>query len=96
MRRIFTFGHRPAERNWTVSDLRANKGKVQLTEVTAMNAGHAARAAAGIDTLMTWTQMLKEVRETAPNTFINACPCSWIIRPRRCSRRRDEGDGWRS
>ncbi|WP_287340075.1 3-methyl-2-oxobutanoate hydroxymethyltransferase [Mesorhizobium sp.] len=73
MRNIFTFGHRQAQRNWTVADLRANKGNLQLTEVTAMNGEQAARAAAaGIDTIITRSQMLKEVREAAPNTFITA------------------------
>ncbi|MET3524661.1 3-methyl-2-oxobutanoate hydroxymethyltransferase [Mesorhizobium abyssinicae] len=73
MRNIFTFGHRPAQRNWTVADLRANKGKLQLTEVTAMNGEQAARAAAaGIDTIVTRSQMLKEVRAAAPNTFLTA------------------------
>lgn len=73
LRNIFTFGHRPAQRNWTVADLRANKGKQQLTEVTAMNGEQAARAAAaGIDTIITRVQMMKEVREAAPNTFVTA------------------------
>ncbi|MER8401448.1 3-methyl-2-oxobutanoate hydroxymethyltransferase [Mesorhizobium sp. M1348] len=73
MRNIFTFGHRPAQRNWTVADLRANKGKLQLTEVTAMNGEQAARAAAaGIDTIVTRAQTLKEVRDAAPNTFVTA------------------------
>ncbi|NGO53882.1 3-methyl-2-oxobutanoate hydroxymethyltransferase [Allomesorhizobium camelthorni] len=73
MRNIFTFGHRPAQRNWNVADLRANKGKLQLTEVTAMNGEQAARAAAaGIDTIITRSQMLKEVREAAPKTFVTA------------------------
>lgn len=73
MRNIFTFGHRPAQRNWTVADLRANKGKLQLTEVTAMNGDQAARAAAaGIDTIITRAQMMKEVRDAAPNTFVTA------------------------
>ncbi|GLR45293.1 3-methyl-2-oxobutanoate hydroxymethyltransferase [Mesorhizobium amorphae] len=73
MRNIFTFGHRPAQRNWTVADLRANKGKLQLTEVTAINGEQAARAAAaGIDTIATRAQMLKEVRDAAPKTFVTA------------------------
>ncbi|ANT54527.1 3-methyl-2-oxobutanoate hydroxymethyltransferase [Mesorhizobium amorphae] len=73
MRNIFTFGHRPAQRNWTVADLRANKGKVQLTEVTVSSREQAARAAAaGIDTLMTRSQYLKEVRDGAPTTFVTA------------------------
>ena len=73
MHNIFTFGHQPAQRNWTVASLRANKGKLQLTEVTAMNAGQAARAAAaGIDTLITRVQTLGEVRAAAPNTFVTA------------------------
>lgn len=73
MKKIYTFGHQPAQRNWTVADMRASKGKMQLTEVTAMNGEQAANAAAaGIDTLITRSQMLAEVRAAAPNTFITA------------------------
>ena len=73
MKQIFTFGHKAAQRNWTIADMRAKKGKLQLTEVTAMNAEQAANAAtAGIDTLITRSQMLSEVRAAAPNTFITA------------------------
>jgi 3-methyl-2-oxobutanoate hydroxymethyltransferase len=53
--------------------MRANKGKLQLTEVTAMNADQAANAAAaGIDTIITRVQTLAEVRAAAPNTFVTA------------------------
>ena len=73
MKNIYTFGHQPAQRNWTVADMRASKGKMQLTEVTAMNGEQAANAAAaGIDTLITRSQILAEVRAAAPNTFITA------------------------
>lgn len=73
MRNIYTFGHRPAQRNWTVGDLRANKGKLQLTEVTVNNGEQAARAAAaGIDTIITPAQMMREVRDAAPKTFVTA------------------------
>jgi 3-methyl-2-oxobutanoate hydroxymethyltransferase len=73
MKKLFTFGHQPAQRNWTVADMRANKGRLQLTEVTAMNGEQASNAAdAGIDTLITRSQMLTEVRAAAPTTFITA------------------------
>ena len=73
MKNIFTFGHQAAQRNWTIADMRANKGKLQLTEVTCMSAEQAANAAAaGIDTIITRSQMLAEVRAAAPNTFITA------------------------
>ncbi len=73
MKKLFTFGHQAAQRNWTVADMQANKGKLQLTEVTAMNGEQASNAAdAGIDTLITRSQMLAEVRAAAPTTFITA------------------------
>ena len=73
MKNVYTFGHQAARRNWTVADMRSNKGKLQLTEVTAMNGLQAANAeTAGIDTIITRSQMLPEVRAAAPHTFITA------------------------
>ena len=49
-----------------------NKGKMQLTEVKAMNGEQAANAAAGIDTLIARLQMLAEIRAAAPNASVAA------------------------
>ena len=53
--------------------MRANKGKLQLTEVTCNDGKQAANAAtAGIDTIITRADTLEEVRAAAPNTFVTA------------------------
>ena len=49
-----------------------HKGKIQLTEVKAMNGEQAANAAAGIDTLIARLQMIAEIRAAAPNPSVAA------------------------
>ncbi len=72
MRRIYTYGGRPATRNLTVADLRANKAAgIKMTQVSALNGEEAAACeAAGIDLVTIADVDIAEVREAAPTTFV--------------------------
>ena len=72
MRRIYTFGGRPAERHLTVADLQAVKGSDRkLTMVNPTTGPEAAvAAAAGIDIFGIWDTQMDEIRAAAPHTFI--------------------------
>lgn len=73
MPKIFTFGGKMADRNVTVADLQAGKGKRQFTETTIFNADEAVAAAeAGIDVLRPLDTFVKETAAVAPKTFISA------------------------
>lgn len=73
MSKILTFGGKLTERNVTVADLIAGKGKKQFTETTVYNAEEAAAVAeAGIDVLRAWDPMVSETAAAAPTTFITA------------------------
>lgn len=70
---IYTFGGKLAERNITVADLQAGKGKRQFTETTVFHVDDAiAGAAAGIDVLRPQDTFVKETVAVAPKTFISA------------------------
>lgn len=71
MKNIYTFGRRPAERNYTVADLQALKTSGQrLTMCNPANAEEIrACVEAGIDTLTVWDTQMELVRELAPTHF---------------------------
>ena len=70
MKRIYTYGGRPARRNLTVADLVALKGNTKLCQTCpATEEEAAACAAAGIDVLNTSDADLPAVRAGAPETF---------------------------
>ena len=69
-RRIYTYGGRPARRNYTVADMIALKGRTKLCQTCpATEEEAAACAAAGIDVLNTSDADLPAVRAGAPETF---------------------------
>ena len=73
MRRIYTYGGKPASRNLTIADLRAAKGKRKFTQVTASTADEAAAASeADIDIITTESPLTDEIRKGAPETFLHA------------------------
>jgi len=71
MKDIYTFGRKPARRNFTVADLKALKGA--STRLTMCNPANEAEiracVEAGIDTLTVWDTQLELVRELAPTHF---------------------------
>ena len=71
MKNIYTFGRKPAQRNYTVADLQALKGSDQrLTMVNPANeAEFRACVEAGIDLLTVWDIHLDMCREIAPIHF---------------------------
>ena len=72
MRRIYTYGGKPASRNLTIADLRAAKGKRKFTQVTASTADEAAAASeAEIDIITTESPLTAEIRKGAPETFLH-------------------------
>lgn len=73
MPKIFTFGGKMAERDITVADLQAGKGKRQFTETTVFSLEDAVTGAeAGIDVLRPLDTFVKETAAVAPKTFISA------------------------
>lgn len=69
-KRIYTYGGKPARRNFTVADLIALKGTTRLCQTCpATEEEAAACAAAGIDVLNTADADLPAVRAGAPETF---------------------------
>ena len=72
-RRIYTYGGKPATRNYTVADLIALKGKARLCQTCPATEEEAAACeAAGIDVLNTGDADLPAVRAGAPETFVIA------------------------
>ena len=71
MRRIYDFGRRPAQRNYTVSDLQALKGSGKRLSMCNPNDATELQACidAGID-LLTIGMDVTEAREIAPTHFI--------------------------
>lgn len=70
MKKLYTFGGQAVERNLTVADLLAAKGKRVLTETTATTAEAASAAAdAGIDMLVGPAVLQEEMRKGAPHVF---------------------------
>ena len=72
MKNIYTFGRKPAQRNYTIPDLRALKGSGN--RLTMCNPAGAAEiracVEAGIDTLTVWDDQLEIAREIAPTHFM--------------------------
>ena len=72
MKDIYTFGRKPARRNYTIDDLRALKGSDR--RLSMCNPGNAteikACVDAGIDLLTVWDSQLEEAREIAPTHFM--------------------------
>ena len=70
MKRIYTYGGRPARRNLTVADMVALKGKATLCQTCPATEEEAAACAkVGIDVLNTSDEDLPAVRAGAPETF---------------------------
>ena len=72
MKNIYTFGRKPAKRNYTIPDLRALKGSDK--RLTMCNPGNLtelqACVDAGIDTLTVWDDAIESSREVAPDHFM--------------------------
>ncbi len=71
MKNIYTFGRKPAVRNYTAADLKALKGSgKRLTMCNPSNATEIqACVDAGIDTLTVWVDQIELAREIAPTHF---------------------------
>ena len=73
MKKLYTWGGKFADRNLTVSDLLANKGKKKFIQTTATNEEEASAAKeAGIDLLLCKSPSIKDVRKGAPDIFLTA------------------------
>jgi 3-methyl-2-oxobutanoate hydroxymethyltransferase len=72
MRRIYTYGGKPARRNLTVADIQANKAAGRkMTQVSAASEAEAAACAAmGIDLITIADTDIAAVRRGAPETFV--------------------------
>ena len=72
MKSVYSFGRRPAKRNYTLDDLQALKGSgKRLTMCNPANATEIkACVDAGIDLLTIWDDQIEEAREVAPNHFM--------------------------
>lgn len=69
-KRIYTYGGKPARRNFTVADMIALKGRARLCQTCPATEEEAAACeAAGIDVLNTGDADLPAVRAGAPETF---------------------------
>jgi 3-methyl-2-oxobutanoate hydroxymethyltransferase len=73
VKKIYTWGGKFADRNYTVDDLTKVKGKQKLIQTTAINSSEAEAAnEAGFDMLLCKSPLIKDVRLGAPNTFLTA------------------------
>jgi 3-methyl-2-oxobutanoate hydroxymethyltransferase len=72
MKRIYDFGRRPAQRNYTVADLKALKGSGRKLSMSNPKDSTELQACidAGIDLLVVWDSQLEEARQIAPNHFM--------------------------
>ena len=72
MKNIYTFGRKPAQRNYTIPDLRALKGSdARLTMCNPANETEIrACVDAGIDTIAVWDDQIAIAREIAPTHFM--------------------------
>lgn len=72
MKQIYDFARKPAQRNYTIDDLRALKGSGQrLTMCNPANATEIrACVEAGIDLLTVWDSQMEEARRIAPTHFM--------------------------
>ncbi len=72
MKDTYTFGRKPAQRNYTIDDLRALKGSGK--RLTMCNPGNEveikACVDAGIDLLTVWDSQMEVARELAPTHFM--------------------------
>ncbi|MBT8434873.1 MAG: 3-methyl-2-oxobutanoate hydroxymethyltransferase [Gammaproteobacteria bacterium] len=72
MKDTYTFGRKPAQRNYTIDDLRALKGSGR--RLTMCNPGNEveirACVDAGIDLLTVWDSQMEVARELAPTHFM--------------------------
>ena len=71
MRRIYDFSRKPAQRNYTVSDLQALKGSGKKLSMSNPANAEETRACveAGIDLLVVGANQIEEVRQIAPHHF---------------------------
>ncbi len=74
MKRIYDFSRSPAQRNYTVADLRALKGSGRTLSMAnpANNDELRACVEAGIDLFVVGADQMKDVREIAPTHFTGA------------------------
>ncbi len=73
MKRIYTWAASPAERNWTIADLLAGKGKRKWVQTTANSAEEAAAAeTAGIDLIIGNAWNIETVRRGSGRLFLTA------------------------
>lgn len=72
MKRIYDFGRRPAERNYTVADLKALKGSGNKLSMSNPKDATEIQACidAGIDLMVVWDSQLEEARRLAPRHFM--------------------------
>ena len=71
VKKIYTWGGKFADRNYTVDDLFKAKGKQKFIQTTAINSSEAAAAnKAGFDMLLCKSIFIKDVRLGAPNIFL--------------------------
>lgn len=72
MKKIYTFGRKPALRNYTVADLQALKGSGERLSMCnpANETEISACVDAGIDTLTVWDDQIESAREIAPHHFM--------------------------
>ena len=72
MKEIYTFGRKPAQRNYTIDDLQALKGSGRrLTMCNPANEVEIrACVDAGIDLLTVWDNQMEQAREIAPTHFM--------------------------
>ena len=73
VKKIYTWGGKFADRNYTVDDLLKTKGKQKLIQTTAINSSESQAAnEAGFDMLLCKSPLIKDVRLGAPNIFLTA------------------------
>ena len=74
MKRIYDFSRKPAERNFTVSDLRALKGSGRTLSMANPGDRSEIQACveAGIDLFVVGTEQMEDIRELAPTHFTGA------------------------
>ena len=72
MKRIYDFGRRPAERNYTLADLKALKGSGKRLSMCNPKNATEIRACvdAGVDLLTVWDDQVEEARRIAPTHFM--------------------------
>ncbi len=72
MKNVYTFGRRPAKRNYTVADLQALKGSGKRLSMCNPANETEIRACvdAGIDTFTVWDDQIESARDIAPNHFM--------------------------